>query len=141
MHRPELRSEQAASDRVPQEASSTGGSRRFPQGDGQAVVGADAADLPGGSMIEIRHKQTGVVLRRIEAESLAGQFFEGAKLSGANLAGALEIAKTAPAGANILAMMADTGERYLSTPLFADIGADMSEEEMGIFNSTPYGRA
>lgn len=60
--------------------------------------------------------------------------------SGANLAGALEIAKTAPAGANILAMMADTGERYLSTPLFADIGADMSEEEMGIFNSTPYGR-
>lgn len=61
--------------------------------------------------------------------------------SGANLAGALEIAKTAPAGANILAMMADTGERYLSTPLFADIGADMNEEEMGIFNSTPYGRA
>ena len=61
--------------------------------------------------------------------------------SGANLAGALEIAKTAPAGANILAMMADTGERYLSTPLFADIGADMSEEEMGIFNSTPYGRS
>ncbi|UPT63792.1 MAG: cysteine synthase A [Hyphomonadaceae bacterium JAD_PAG50586_4] len=61
--------------------------------------------------------------------------------SGANLAGALEVAKTAPAGANILAMMADTGERYLSTPLFADIGADMNEEEMGIFNSTPYGRA
>jgi cysteine synthase A len=61
--------------------------------------------------------------------------------SGATLAGALEIAKTAPAGANILAMLPDTGERYLSTPLFADIGADMSEEEMGIFNSTPYGRA
>jgi cysteine synthase A len=61
--------------------------------------------------------------------------------SGANLAGALEVAKTAPAGANILAMMADTGERYLSTPLFADIGADMSEEELGVFNSTPYGRS
>jgi cysteine synthase A len=61
--------------------------------------------------------------------------------SGATLAGALEIAKTAPAGANILAMLPDTGERYLSTPLFADIGADMSEDEMGIFNSTPYGRA
>lgn len=60
--------------------------------------------------------------------------------SGATLAGALEIAKTAPAGANILAMLPDTGERYLSTPLFADIGADMSEEEQGIFNSTPYGR-
>lgn len=61
--------------------------------------------------------------------------------SGANLAGALEIARGAPVGANILAMMPDTGERYLSTPLFADIGADMSEEEMGIFNSTPYGRS
>lgn len=61
--------------------------------------------------------------------------------SGATLAGALEIAKTAPAGANILAMLPDTGERYLSTPLFADIGADMSEEEQGIFNSTPYGRS
>lgn len=60
--------------------------------------------------------------------------------SGATLAGALEIAKTAPAGANILAMLPDTGERYLSTPLFADIGADMNEEEQGIFNSTPYGR-
>ncbi len=58
--------------------------------------------------------------------------------SGANLAGALEIAKTAPQGANILAMMADTGERYLSTPLFADIGADMNEDELAIFRSTPY---
>jgi cysteine synthase A len=58
--------------------------------------------------------------------------------SGANLAGAFEIARTAPPGANILAMMADTGERYLSTPLFADIGADMNEEELAIFRSTPY---
>jgi cysteine synthase A len=61
--------------------------------------------------------------------------------SGANLAGALEIAKTAPHGANILAMMADTGERYLSTPLFADIGADMNEEEQAIFRSTPFAQA
>jgi cysteine synthase A len=61
--------------------------------------------------------------------------------SGANLAGALEIAKTAPQGANILAMMADTGERYLSTPLFADIGADMNEEELAIFRSTPYAQS
>jgi cysteine synthase A len=58
--------------------------------------------------------------------------------SGAALAGALAIAREAPKGANILAMLPDTGERYLSTPLFADIPADMTEEEVGIFRSTPY---
>jgi cysteine synthase A len=34
-------------------------------------------------------------------------------------------------------MLPDTGERYLSTPLFGDIGADMNEEELAISNSTP----
>ncbi|HVZ99535.1 MAG TPA: cysteine synthase A [Caulobacterales bacterium] len=59
--------------------------------------------------------------------------------SGATFAGALQIANEAPAGANILAMLPDTGERYLSTPLFADIPVDMTEEEMAIFRSTPLG--
>ncbi|MES1198406.1 MAG: cysteine synthase A [Pseudomonadota bacterium] len=59
--------------------------------------------------------------------------------SGATFAGALAIAKDAPKGANILAMLPDTGERYLSTPLFGDVGADMNEEEAAIFRSTPYG--
>jgi cysteine synthase A len=59
--------------------------------------------------------------------------------SGANMAGALQVAANAKPGANILAMMADTGERYLSTPLFADIAADMNDEEMEIFRSTPFG--
>ena len=36
-------------------------------------------------------------------------------------------------------MLPDTGERYLSTPLFADVPADMTEEELEIFRSTPYG--
>jgi cysteine synthase A len=36
-------------------------------------------------------------------------------------------------------MLPDTGERYLSTPLFADVPADMTEEELAIFKSTPYG--
>jgi len=58
--------------------------------------------------------------------------------AGATFAGALEIARAAPAGANILAMLPDTGERYLSTPLFADIGADMNEDELAIMRSTPY---
>jgi cysteine synthase A len=34
-------------------------------------------------------------------------------------------------------MLADTGGRYLSTPLFANIPADMNEEEMTISRSTP----
>jgi cysteine synthase A len=55
--------------------------------------------------------------------------------AGATLAGALKIAETAAPGTNILAMMPDTGERYLSTPLFSDISADMNEEELKIFNS------
>jgi len=57
--------------------------------------------------------------------------------SGATFAGALQIAATAPKGSNILAMLPDTGERYLSTPLFADVPADMTEEEQAIFRSTP----
>jgi cysteine synthase A len=37
----------------------------------------------------------------------------------------------------VLCMLPDTGERYLSTPLFADIPADMNEEELAISRSTP----
>jgi cysteine synthase A len=50
---------------------------------------------------------------------------------------ALQIAKTAPAGTNILAMVADTAERYLSTPLFENIPAGMTNEEKEIAESTP----
>ena len=37
----------------------------------------------------------------------------------------------------ILAMLPDTGERYLSTPLFEPFGAEMNEEELEIMRSTP----
>jgi cysteine synthase A len=57
--------------------------------------------------------------------------------AGATLAGALEIAKKAKEGANILCMLPDTGERYLSTPLFEDIPEDMTAEEVEISKSTP----
>ena len=50
---------------------------------------------------------------------------------------ALETAKKAPPGSVILAMLPDTGERYLSTPLYAEIAADMNEEELAIARSTP----
>jgi cysteine synthase len=57
--------------------------------------------------------------------------------SGAAFAGALKIASEADRGANILCMLPDTGERYLSTPLFADVSADMNAEEREISRSTP----
>jgi cysteine synthase A len=57
--------------------------------------------------------------------------------SGATFAGALRVAKEAAQGSTILAMLPDTGERYLSTPLFADVPADMTEEELAISRSTP----
>jgi len=57
--------------------------------------------------------------------------------AGATFAGALQVAAEAPKGANILCMLPDTGERYLSTPLFGNVPADMTEEEQKISRSTP----
>jgi cysteine synthase A len=57
--------------------------------------------------------------------------------SGGTFAGALKVAAEAPKGANILCMLPDTGERYLSTPLFADVPVDMTEEELAILRSIP----
>jgi cysteine synthase A len=57
--------------------------------------------------------------------------------AGGTFAGALQIAAEAPENATILCMLPDTGERYLSTPLFADVPADMTPEELEISRSTP----
>jgi cysteine synthase A len=57
--------------------------------------------------------------------------------AGATLAAALAVARRAPAGANIVCMLPDTGERYLSTPLFEDIAEEMDEEELALSRSTP----
>ena len=59
--------------------------------------------------------------------------------SGATFAAALRVAAEAPKGSTILCMLPDTGERYLTTPLFADVPVDMTEEEMEIARSTPGG--
>ena len=56
---------------------------------------------------------------------------------GGTLRAALDLAKDCPKGTSILALLADTGERYMSTPLFEDIPADMTEEERAIADSTP----
>jgi cysteine synthase A len=52
--------------------------------------------------------------------------------AGASFAAALQVAKEAEKGSTILCMLPDTGERYLSTPLFADIIPEMNEEEQKI---------
>jgi cysteine synthase len=50
---------------------------------------------------------------------------------------AMQVAGRAEPGSVILCMLPDTGERYLSTPLFEPFGADMTEEEKAISRSTP----
>jgi cysteine synthase A len=57
--------------------------------------------------------------------------------AGATFSAALQVAEKAAKGTTILCMLPDTGERYLSTPLFQDIAVDMTEEEVGISRSTP----
>jgi cysteine synthase A len=57
--------------------------------------------------------------------------------AGATLAGTLALAREAEPGTTFLCMLPDTGERYLSTALFADVAADMNEEEQAISDSSP----
>jgi cysteine synthase len=56
---------------------------------------------------------------------------------GASFAVAMQVAKRAAPGSVILAMLPDTGERYLTTPLFEDIPEDMDDEERALSQSTP----
>jgi len=60
--------------------------------------------------------------------------------SGATLAGGLQVAAKAPKGSVILCMLPDTGERYLTTPLFEDVPAEMSADEIELSQSTPTAR-
>ena len=56
---------------------------------------------------------------------------------GATFGVAMKIAETAKPGTVILAMLPDTGERYLSSPLFEGVEEGMSEEEVALSKSTP----
>ena len=56
---------------------------------------------------------------------------------GSTFAVGMEVAKTAPAGSSMLIMLPDTGERYLSTPLFDGIEEVMTDAEREIMRSTP----
>jgi cysteine synthase len=55
---------------------------------------------------------------------------------GATMAAAIAVARRSAPGSNIICMLPDTGERYLSTPLFEHIGESMSVEEQTISRST-----
>lgn len=56
---------------------------------------------------------------------------------GSSFAVALEVARTAPKGSRILCMLPDTGERYLSTPLFEGVESEMTDDELALMRSTP----
>jgi len=57
--------------------------------------------------------------------------------AGGTFAAGFQVAASAPKGSTILCMLPDTGERYLTTPLFADIPVDMTPEEVELLKSTP----
>ncbi|WP_138933070.1 PLP-dependent cysteine synthase family protein [Roseovarius arcticus] len=56
---------------------------------------------------------------------------------GATFAVAIKIAERSEPGTVILCMLPDTGERYMSTPLFEMIPEDMTDEEVALSQSTP----
>jgi cysteine synthase A len=57
--------------------------------------------------------------------------------SGATLAAGLQLAQRSAPGTRILCMLPDTGERYLSTPLFEPISETMDAGELALSHSTP----
>merc|ERR1711935_999145 len=93
-------------------------------GDGQKLMD-DMVPIPDGVAVETASKlaKTDGILTGISG--------------GATVYAALETAKKAEKGSVIVCMLPDTGERYLSTPLFASIDADMNEDELEIARSTP----
>lgn len=56
---------------------------------------------------------------------------------GATFGAAMQVAEKAAPGSVILAMLPDTGERYLSSPLFEGITEDMTPDEKALSQSTP----
>ncbi|THH38322.1 pyridoxal-phosphate dependent enzyme [Aliishimia ponticola] len=71
--------------------------------------------------------------RRLAAEE---GIFTGIS-GGSTFAVSMKLAETAPEGSVILCMLPDTGERYLSTPLFEGVAEAMTEEEIALSQSTP----
>ena len=75
----------------------------------------------------------------IEASKMLAQkegIFTGIS-GGSTFSVALDIARNAEPGTVILCMLQDTGERYLSSPLFEGVAEGMDEQEIALSHSTP----
>jgi cysteine synthase A len=92
--------------------------------------------IAAGHVDEILGVSGGEALRLARALAQEEGIFCGIS-GGATLAGALAVAARAEPGASVLFMVPDTGERYLSTPLFEDVAETMTDEERAIAASTP----
>ena len=75
-------------------------------------------------LVNITDDEAIAVSRRLAAEE---GIFVGIS-AGATVATALKVAEDAPAGSVLLAMLPDTGERYFSTPLFADVNEGSDDD-------------
>jgi len=84
------------------------------------VLNRDVVD----ELITVEDDRAIATARRLAAEE---GIFVGIS-AGATLASALDVAARAEPGAVILAMLPDTGERYFSTPLFADVNEGSDDD-------------
>jgi len=84
------------------------------------VLNKDVAD----QFVPVNDDESIANARRLAAEE---GIFTGIS-GGATLTAALKVAESAAAGSTFCVMLPDTGERYLSTPLFADISEESDDE-------------
>ncbi|MEN5005852.1 cysteine synthase A [Stenotrophomonas indicatrix] len=84
------------------------------------VLNRDVVD----ELVTVEDDRAIATARRLAAEE---GIFVGIS-AGATVASALDVADRAEPGAVILAMLPDTGERYFSTPLFADVNEGSDDD-------------
>lgn len=84
------------------------------------VLNRDVVD----ELVSVEDDRAITTARRLAAEE---GIFVGIS-AGATVASALDVAARAEPGSVILAMLPDTGERYFSTPLFADVNEGSDDE-------------
>ncbi|MEM6461774.1 MAG: pyridoxal-phosphate dependent enzyme [Pseudomonadota bacterium] len=96
-----------------------------------------ASDAAEAHLIDIYQPVAGVDALRIARELATVEGIFCGISGGATVASAINLAHRLPAGLKILAMIPDTGERYLTTPLFDHIDTEMDEAEREIAASVP----
>ncbi len=84
------------------------------------VLNRDVVD----ELLTVEDERAIATARRLAAEE---GLFVGIS-AGATVASALDVASRAEVGSVILAMLPDTGERYFSTPLFADVNEGSDDD-------------